>query len=117
MSSLWEENDLDLVLRAILVRCPGDALSVYAIARIIEDEYPDVFEALGLPIGGQGTEAPSLSRYLARYGKARIDHGYLEGIEYVTFDDLAQGEVAAHGRDGQPILTSVAAPSGFRLQR
>jgi hypothetical protein len=41
-TSRWEQNNLDEILRTIVSRHQGQTVNVYAIARIIEDEYPAV---------------------------------------------------------------------------
>lgn len=87
--SNWDKFGIESKITEILSDDPyaehhlGRAyLTAYQIAIEFAQRHPDVFAALGYPIGGQGTgEHTSLSQYLARELSRNIKAGKLEHIE------------------------------------
>ena len=69
--SIWQEHNVEDTVRDILSRSRRKAgqrgyLTVYQIAIAIRQNHPILFQRLNLPIGGKGTRAYSLSKYLSR---------------------------------------------------
>lgn len=113
--SKWERNDLDSLLPHIVARFNGEVVDVYRIARIIEDEYPDVYRDLGFAIGGERSGVVySLPTYIARFGSERANKRMIYGIEFVPLADIQEGMEVAKNKDGTPLRSSVDHPAGFR---
>lgn len=121
MSSLWEQQQIEGRVTAILEEAAGDMeghhfgppfLSAYQLAIEFARRHPEAFAALGMPLGGAGTgKQNSLAQYLARELSRRIHDGPMAHIEGAFLSNWDVMEIV-FDYDGQEVRSSL---TGSRL--
>lgn len=116
--SKWEQYDIERKLVAILAgvakkKVGADVfghryLTAYQLAIAFAERYPEEYQDIDLPIGGQGTgQRNSLAQYLAGQLAQRIKAGEITQIEgaFVSKNNIA--ELRFRTAQGQTVVSSL----------
>ena len=95
--SIWSDNQLvDKVAQMLFTIEYQDPthhidrpfISAYQLAILFAENYPEDFQSIGKPVGGEGIgERTSLAQYLARELSMRIKSGEIDTIEGAFFSN------------------------------
>ena len=122
--SIWSDLNLNKKIVSILSKIDYQDpthhfgkpfISAYQLAILLTEGYPQVYQTIGKPIGGEGIgERTSLAQYLARELSTRIKSGEINNIEGAFLSNKKLKDILfKHGND--EIKSSVNDLSMFRF--
>lgn len=119
--SQWSQHDLTSKIVEILSDVSGEHhfgrpyLTAYQLAIELHRRYPNMVQAIGLPLGGAGTgQRTSLAQYLARELSRQIKAQGNYPVEGALLASSDLAELVYQAPDGTTV-TSTLADAGFDL--